>query len=146
MSCLVKNARSLSRTASYLRCFSIRSAIAAVNKFNIVQQQTANNGLLQTATQFRFYSPEVVESKPTEAEIKERVLKVVASYDKVTAEKLSLDSHFINDLGLDSLDHVEVIMAIEDEFGFEIPDVDAERLLKPADIVRYVADKEDIYD
>lgn len=60
--------------------------------------------------------------------------------------QLSLESHFINDLGLDSLDHVEVIMAIEDEFGFEIPDMDAERLFRPADIVRYVADKEDVYD
>lgn len=51
---------------------------------------------------------------------------------------MSLESHFINDLGLDSLDHVEVIMAIEDEFGFEIPDMDAEKLLRPADIVRWV--------
>ncbi|RZC42892.1 mitochondrial acyl carrier protein 1, partial [Asbolus verrucosus] len=122
----------------------------------------------------RFYSPEVVRTKPTEEEIKQRVLKVCASYDKVTADKrlilplercysskppltlklitdrvllvlklydkvnpdkLTLDSHFINDLGLDSLDHVEVIMAMEDEFGFEIPDGDAEKLLKPADIV-----------
>lgn len=49
-------------------------------------------------------------------------------------------------MGLDSLDHVEVIMAIEDEFGFEIPDADAEKLLRPADIVRYVGDKEDVYD
>lgn len=57
-----------------------------------------------------------------------------------------MESHFINDLGLDSLDHVEVIMAMEDEFGFEIPDADAEKLLKPADIVRYVADREDIYE
>ena len=60
--------------------------------------------------------------------------------------QLSLDSHFINDLGLDSLDHIEVIMAIEDEFGFEIPDMDAEKLLRPADIVRYVADREDVYE
>lgn len=60
--------------------------------------------------------------------------------------QLSLESHFINDLGLDSLDHVEVIMAIEDEFGFEIPDVDAEKLLRPVDIVRYVGDKEDVYE
>lgn len=60
--------------------------------------------------------------------------------------QLTIDSHFINDLGLDSLDHVEVIMAMEDEFGFEIPDSDAERLHKPSDIVRYVADKEDIYE
>jgi len=51
----------------------------------------------------------------------------------------------MNDLGLDSLDHVEVIMAIEDEFGFEIPDADAEKLLRPADIVQYIADKKDIY-
>lgn len=49
-------------------------------------------------------------------------------------------------MGLDSLDHVEIIMAMEDEFGFEIPDADAERLLKPKDIVQYIADKEDIYE
>lgn len=60
--------------------------------------------------------------------------------------KLNVESHFINDLGLDSLDHVEVIMAMEDEFGFEIPDSDAEKLLKPADIIKYVADKEDVYE
>lgn len=59
---------------------------------------------------------------------------------------MSLDSHFMNDLGLDSLDHVEVIMAMEDEFGFEVPDSDAERLMKPADIVQYIADKNDVFD
>lgn len=58
--------------------------------------------------------------------------------------QLTLDSHFIKDLGLDSLDHVEVIMAMEDEFGFEIPDMDAERLQRPADIIQYIADKEDV--
>lgn len=51
----------------------------------------------------------------------------------------------MNDLGLDSLDHVEVIMAIEDEFAFEIPDKDAERLLRPSDIIKYVADKEEAW-
>lgn len=60
--------------------------------------------------------------------------------------QLSVDSHFINDLGLDSLDHVEVIMAMEDEFGFEIPDADAERLVRPKDIIQYIADKEDVYE
>uniref|UniRef100_D3TRB6 Acyl carrier protein n=1 Tax=Glossina morsitans morsitans TaxID=37546 RepID=D3TRB6_GLOMM len=79
-------------------------------------------------------------------EIRDRVLKVVASYDKVTSDKLKAESHFINDLGLDSLAHVEVIMAMEDEFGFEIPDSDAEKLMRPADIIKYVADKEDVYD
>ncbi|CAG5090949.1 Similar to ND-ACP: Acyl carrier protein [Cotesia congregata] len=78
--------------------------------------------------------------------IRERVLLVLKLYDKVDPSKLTLDSHFMNDLGLDSLDHVEVIMAVEDEFGFEIPDMDAEKLMKPGDIVRYVADREDIYE
>ncbi|XP_030385636.1 acyl carrier protein, mitochondrial isoform X3 [Scaptodrosophila lebanonensis] len=78
--------------------------------------------------------------------INERVLLVLKLYDKIDPSKLNVDSHFINDLGLDSLDHVEVIMAMEDEFGFEIPDSDAEKLLKPADIIKYVADKEDVYE
>ncbi|XP_017882347.1 acyl carrier protein, mitochondrial isoform X1 [Ceratina calcarata] len=78
--------------------------------------------------------------------IRQRVLLVLNLYDKIDPQKLKLESHFMEDLGLDSLDHIEVIMAIEDEFGFEIPDMDAEKLLRPADIIRYVADKEDIYE
>ncbi|CAG9561630.1 unnamed protein product [Danaus chrysippus] len=77
--------------------------------------------------------------------IRSRVILVLQLYDKINPEKLSLESHFMTDLGLDSLDHVEVIMAMEDEFGFEIPDGDAERLVRPKDIVQYIADKEDIY-
>ena len=48
------------------------------------------------------------------------MLAVCKAFDKISADKITLDSHFINDLGLDSLDHVEVIMAVEDEFGFEV--------------------------
>ncbi|CAH2244563.1 acyl carrier protein, mitochondrial isoform X1 [Pararge aegeria] len=84
--------------------------------------------------------------KITESEIQERVIKVCKAYDKLVSVQLSLDSHFMTDLGLDSLDHVEIIMAMEDEFGFEIPDGDAERLVRPRDIVQYIADKEDIYE
>ncbi|XP_059052157.1 acyl carrier protein, mitochondrial-like isoform X2 [Achroia grisella] len=78
--------------------------------------------------------------------IKSRVILVLQLYDKINPEKLSVESHFMTDLGLDSLDHVEVIMAMEDEFGFEIPDADAERLVRPKDIIQYIADKEDIYE
>ncbi|KAK7112508.1 acyl carrier protein, mitochondrial-like isoform X2 [Littorina saxatilis] len=78
--------------------------------------------------------------------LQQRVLLVLRLYDKIDPEKLSLDSHFINDLGLDSLDQVEIIMAMEDEFGFEIPDADSERLMRPRDIVQYIADKEDVFD
>lgn len=61
------------------------------------------------------------------------------------SSQLKMESHFTKDLGLDSLDHVEVIMAMEDEFAFEIPDVDAERLMTPFDIVKYVCDKEECW-
>ncbi|XP_022120836.1 acyl carrier protein, mitochondrial isoform X1 [Pieris rapae] len=84
--------------------------------------------------------------KVTPQDIADRVMKVCKAYDKLTSVQLSLESHFIQDLGLDSLDHVEVIMAMEDEFGFEIPDGDAERLLRPKDIVQYICDKEDIFE
>ncbi|OPJ87503.1 acyl carrier protein, mitochondrial [Patagioenas fasciata monilis] len=60
-------------------------------------------------------------------DIKERVLYVLKLYDKIDPEKLTAESHFMKDLGLDSLDQVEIIMAMEDEFGFEIPDGDAEK-------------------
>uniref|UniRef100_A0A2K5Q651 Acyl carrier protein n=1 Tax=Cebus imitator TaxID=2715852 RepID=A0A2K5Q651_CEBIM len=64
----------------------------------------------------------------------------------IDPEKLSVNSHFMKDLGLDSLDQVEIIMAMEDEFGFEIPDLDAEKLMCPQQIVDYIADKKDVYE
>nr|XP_006637206.1 PREDICTED: acyl carrier protein, mitochondrial [Lepisosteus oculatus] len=78
--------------------------------------------------------------------IEDRVLYVLKLYDKVNPEQLTVTSHFIKDLGLDSLDQVEIIMAMEDEFGFEIPDVDAEKLMTPEDIVMYISDKKDVYE
>merc|ERR1712039_498744 len=78
--------------------------------------------------------------------IEQRAMLVLNLYDKIDNSKITLDSHFMKDLGLDSLDHVEVIMAIEDEFGFEIPDDNAERLTTPKKIIRYVADHEDVYE
>ncbi|XP_003271372.1 acyl carrier protein, mitochondrial [Nomascus leucogenys] len=78
--------------------------------------------------------------------IQDRVLYVLKLYDKIDPEKLSVNSHFMKDLGLDSLDQVEIIMAMEDEFGFEIPDTDAEKLMCPQEIVDYIADKKDVYE
>uniref|UniRef100_UPI00398F7B1F NADH:ubiquinone oxidoreductase subunit AB1b n=1 Tax=Pristiophorus japonicus TaxID=55135 RepID=UPI00398F7B1F len=78
--------------------------------------------------------------------IQDRVLYVLKLYDKINPDKLVVSSHFMKDLGLDSLDQVEIIMAMEDEFGFEIPDVDAEKLMTPEEIVTYIADKKDVYE
>ncbi|KAM9779622.1 NADH:ubiquinone oxidoreductase subunit AB1b [Neosynchiropus ocellatus] len=78
--------------------------------------------------------------------IKERVMYVLKLYDKINPEVLQASSHFMKDLGLDSLDQVEIIMAMEDEFGFEIPDAEAEKLMTPEEIVQYIADKKDVYE
>ncbi|KFM67201.1 Acyl carrier protein, mitochondrial, partial [Stegodyphus mimosarum] len=82
-----------------------------------------------------------VDTKLTKEEIAEKVLHICKTFDKIPSDKLTLESHFMNDLGLDSLDHVELIMNVEDDFNFEIPDADAEKLLRPKDIVEYVAQK-----
>ncbi|KAH7718016.1 acyl carrier protein [Aphelenchoides avenae] len=76
----------------------------------------------------------------------ERILLVLSLYDKINPEKLTLDSDFFKDLGLDSLDFVEVMTALEDEFMFEIPDGDADRFKTPRDVWRYICDREDIYE
>lgn len=54
-------------------------------------------------------------------------------------EKVSDESRFSEDLGLDSLDTVELVMAFEDEFAIEIPDADAEQILTCTDAVEYLA-------
>ncbi|XP_066599554.1 acyl carrier protein, mitochondrial isoform X2 [Prorops nasuta] len=77
--------------------------------------------------------------------IQQRVSLVLKLFDKINPDKVTKDAHIMNDLGLDSLDHVEIIMAIEDEFGLEIPDMDAERLNTVGEIARYIADREDVY-
>ena len=143
MSTIARNFRSIALRSFSLRSYSIRPSIIGLQN---VHGNKPKENIIPKQCQARFYSPEIIKTKPSVKQIEERVMKVCACYDKVTADKLKLDSHFINDLGLDSLDHVEVIMAMEDEFGFEIPDMDAEKLHRPQDIVRYVADREDVYE
>ena len=75
----------------------------------------------------------------------EPLVSSMQCFDKVDPGKLTVDSHFLNDLGLDSLDHVEVIMMMEEEFMFEFPDDDWERLYTPAAITQYVADRFDVF-
>lgn len=68
-----------------------------------------------------------------------RVLEVVKNFEKVDASKVTAQSHFVNDLGLDSLDVVEVVMALEQEFILDIPDHDAEKIQSIPDAVEYIA-------
>uniref|UniRef100_A0A0D3CY65 Acyl carrier protein n=1 Tax=Brassica oleracea var. oleracea TaxID=109376 RepID=A0A0D3CY65_BRAOL len=62
------------------------------------------------------------------SDVTDRVIFVVKNFERVDTSKVTPKAHFINDLGLDSLDNVEVVMALEEEFGFEIPDNDADKI------------------
>jgi len=66
-------------------------------------------------------------------------MEVVKAFDKVEASSVTPTSKFSTDLGLDSLDAVEVVMAIEDEFAIEIPDVEADKIASVEDAVNYIA-------
>jgi len=68
-----------------------------------------------------------------------RVLEIVKNFEKVDASKVTPESHFINDLGLDSLDVVEVVMALEQEFVVDIPDHDAEKIQSIQDAVEFIS-------
>ncbi|MFH1798797.1 MAG: acyl carrier protein [Candidatus Omnitrophota bacterium] len=75
------------------------------------------------------------------SEVAERVKAIVAEQLGVKIEEVKDDAKFIDDLGADSLDTVELVMALEEEFGAEIPDEDAEKLNTVGDAVRYVTEK-----
>ncbi|PPJ51350.1 hypothetical protein CBER1_10057 [Cercospora berteroae] len=77
-------------------------------------------------------------------EVTGRILDLLKNFDKVQdPSKLSASSHFTNDLGLDSLDTVEVVMAIEEEFSIEIPDKEADAIHSVTQAVDYIMKQPD---
>ena len=71
----------------------------------------------------------------------EKVRDIICDQLSVPAEKVQKDTHLMKDLEADSLDAVEIIMAIEDEFEIEVPDEDAEKFQSVGDIVKYIDEK-----
>ena len=71
--------------------------------------------------------------------IESKVKEIIVEQLGVSADQVKPESKFIEDLGADSLDTVELVMAFEEEFGIEVPDEDAEKLQSVADIVAYVS-------
>ena len=75
------------------------------------------------------------------SETAERVKKIVVEHLGVEGDKVTEEASFIDDLGADSLDIVELVMAFEEEFGLEIPDEDAEKITTVGDAIRYIKEK-----
>ncbi|MEM6910563.1 MAG: acyl carrier protein [Verrucomicrobiota bacterium] len=75
--------------------------------------------------------------------IEDKVKDIIVEQLGVNPEQVTPEAKFIEDLGADSLDTVELVMAFEEEFSVEVPDEDAEKLQSVGDVVTYVKDKAD---
>jgi len=75
-------------------------------------------------------------------ELEEKITKVIVDKLGVTADKVVPEAKFVEDPGADSLDQVELVMALEDEFNLEIPDEDAEKLKSVNEVLSYVKSKQ----
>lgn len=73
----------------------------------------------------------------------DEVKEVVAQQLSVDAEQVKMEAEFVKDLGADSLDVVELVMALEEKFGIEIPDEEAEKIKTVADVVAYIEAKKE---
>ena len=73
--------------------------------------------------------------------LEEKVREIIVEQLGVNAEQVTPEASFIEDLGADSLDTVELVMAIEEEFGAEIPDKDAEKLQTVGAVIAYLKEK-----
>jgi len=71
----------------------------------------------------------------------DRIKTIIAEQLGVKQEEVTDQAKFIDDLGADSLDTVELVMALEEEFGIEIPDEDAEKMVSVGDAVKYIDQK-----
>ena len=73
--------------------------------------------------------------------VQEKVRSIIAEQLGVKPEEVTPQASFIDDLGADSLDTVELVMALEEEFGIEIPDEEAEKLVTVGDAIKYIEEK-----
>jgi len=77
-------------------------------------------------------------SKELKMNLKEKLIEMVAQNLGIDQMDIQMESNFLNDLGADSLDTVELVLELEDEFGIDIPDDQAEKLLTVGDVYSYL--------
>jgi acyl carrier protein len=78
-----------------------------------------------------------------ENNIQEKITNIIVEQLGVNADQVTPEAKFIEDLGADSLDTVELVMALEEEFGQEIPDEEAEKLQSVGDVIKYIEEIQD---
>ena len=78
-----------------------------------------------------------------EKSVADRVKEIIVEQLGVNPDQVTTEAKFIEDLGADSLDTVELVMAFEEEFGAEIPDEDAEKLQTVGDVIKYIEERGD---
>lgn len=77
-----------------------------------------------------------------EKSIEQRIKDIIVEQLGVNPDQVTPEAKFIEDLGADSLDTVELVMALEEEFGSEIPDEEAEKLTSVGDVIRYIEEQQ----
>lgn len=73
--------------------------------------------------------------------VQEKITEIIVEQLGVKPEEVTAEASFVDDLGADSLDTVELVMALEEEFGVEIPDEDAEKIQTVGDAIKYVEER-----
>jgi acyl carrier protein len=73
--------------------------------------------------------------------IEEKVIEIISQKLNLSKDQVKPEASFVDDLGADSLDLVELVMAMEETFGMEVPDEDAEKLRTVKDVIEYVKSK-----
>ncbi|KAI8985232.1 acyl carrier-like protein [Pilobolus umbonatus] len=94
-----------------------------------------------TPAAYRFYSAGGL----SHADIETRVLDILRGFDKIDPTKITTDAHFIKDLGLDSLDTVEIVMAIEEEFSIDVSDNDTDAIKTAKQAIEYISHRADAH-
>ncbi|KAH9808902.1 acyl carrier protein-like protein [Melampsora americana] len=115
---------SIQRLSSY----SIKNASVRIRSSQIIQPQS--------------FSPQQIRlgssTSLAKDDIQRRVLEVLGTFEKCDPTKITPTASFTSDLGLDSLDAVEVVMAIEEEFSIEIPDEEADKITTISEAISYI--------
>ncbi|KAH7122952.1 acyl carrier protein-like protein [Dactylonectria macrodidyma] len=129
------------RSAASAARAAVRPAAAQRTAFAVAAPRASILPKIQSLQAVRMYSAGGALSKD---EVEGRIVSLLQGFDKVNdISNIKGSAHFANDLGLDSLDTVEVVMAIEEEFSIEIPDKDADAIHSVEHAVEYILKQPD---